>query len=290
METINYIGQNPQLFLILVAALSLLVGSFLNVVIHRLPHMLREDWNQECREYLGLKSNPTDIDKLNLHLPFSHCPQCKKTLKPWHNIPLISYLVLRGRCAYCFGKISFRYPLVELLSCLASVYVALHFGFTWQTAAALFFSWILIALIFIDLDHQLLPDQLTLLLLWIGLFASIFSLFTSSENAIIGAIAGYLIFAVIQILFKFATGKVGMGQGDYKFLAALGAFLGWQQLPVIIILASVSGLIFGLIQMTFKRQFKSVPLPFGPYLAVAGWISLLWGQDILQLYLQKFMA
>src|SRR5438045_2841211 len=134
METINYIGQNPQLFLILVAALSLLVGSFLNVVIHRLPHMLREDWNQECREYLGLKANPTDIDKLNLHLPFSHCPQCKKTLKPWHNIPLLSYLVLRGRCAYCFGKISLRYPLVELLSCLASVYVAVHFGFTWQTA------------------------------------------------------------------------------------------------------------------------------------------------------------
>lgn len=289
METINFIAQNPQVFLILIAALSLLVGSFLNVVIHRLPYMLREAWNQECREYLGLKPNPTDIDTLNLHLPFSHCPQCKKTLKPWHNIPLISYLVLQGKCAYCKGRISLRYPIVELLSCVASVYVALHFGFTWQTAGALIFTWICLALIFIDLDHHLLPDNLTLLLLWVGLFLSIYSIFTNSADAIIGAIAGYLIFWTIQAIFKFVTGKVGMGQGDYKFLAALGAYLGWQQLPVIILLASISGLIIGITHMALKRQFKSVPLPFGPYLALAGWISLMWGPDILQLYIHKFM-
>lgn len=289
MDIIHTIATNPELFLILIAALALLVGSFLNVVIHRLPYMLRERWNQECREYLGLKSNPTDIDSLNLHLPFSHCPQCKKTLKPWHNIPVLSFLVLKGHCAYCHGRISLRYPFVEILSCITSVYIALHFGFTWQTAGALIFTWISIALIFIDLDHHLLPDQLTLLLLWVGLLLSIFSIFTNSTDAIIGAIAGYLIFAVIQGLFKFATGKIGMGQGDYKYLAALGAFLGYQQLPVVILLASVSGLIFGLTHMLLiKRHFKSVPLPFGPYLAVAGWISLLWGQDILLWYTHKF--
>lgn len=288
MEIINFLNNYPNIFLVLVAALSLLIGSFLNVVIYRLPRMIQNDWNQECRLYLGLKPQ-TEAEKLNLYLPLSHCTHCKKRLKPWHNIPVISYLVLRGKCAYCDSKISLRYPLVELLCCIASVYVAWRFGLSWQTLGALLFTWILIALTFIDLDFHLLPDQLTLLLLWIGLFLSIYVIFTNSENAIIGAIAGYLVFSITQWLFKMATGKIGMGQGDYKLLAALGAYLGWQQLPIIILLASIIGVIFGVTHMIIKKQMKSIPLPFGPYLGMAGWISLIWGNDILHLYLHQFM-
>jgi leader peptidase (prepilin peptidase)/N-methyltransferase len=287
MDIINFIESNPDFFLVLVAALSLIIGSFLNVVIYRLPHMIEDEWNQECRAYLGLNPQNTDTEKLNLHLPMSHCPQCKKKLKPWHNIPVISYLVLSGKCAYCKTNISLRYPIVELLCCIASVYVAWRFGFTWQTAGALVFTWILIALTFIDLDYHLLTDHLTFSLLWVGLFLSIFSIFSNSHDAILGAIAGYLVFFTIQWLFKLVTGKVGMGQGDFKFLAALGAFLGWQQLPVIILLSSVIGVIFGLTHMAIKKQYKSVPLPFGPYLSVAGWISLIWGNEILRLYLHS---
>ncbi len=289
MDIINFFNNNPDLFLLAIAALSLLIGSFLNVVIYRLPHMIHDSWSQECRQYLGLKSPPTDAANLNLHLPFSHCPSCKKTLKPWHNIPILSYLVLRGKCAYCRAKISLSYPLVETLCCFASIYVAWRFGVSWETVGGLLFTWIIIALVFIDLDHHLLPDHLTLLLVWIGLFLSVFTLFTDSHDAIFGAIAGYLIFAIIGWLFKFVTGKQGMGQGDYKFLAGLGAYLGWEQLPIIILFASISGLIFGLTHMILKRQFKSVPLPFGPYLAIAGWISLMWGPSILTIYIHKFL-
>lgn len=290
MDIINFIATNPDLFLVLIAALSLLVGSFLNVVIYRLPRMIQNEWNQECRAYLGLKPHTSDIEHINLHLPMSHCTHCKQRLKPWHNIPVISYLVLQGKCAYCKAKISLRYPVVELLCCIASVYVAWRFGFSWQTLGALIFTWVLIALTFIDLDYHLLPDQLNYSLLWIGLFLSIFSIFIDSHNAIIGAITGYIVFFITQWSFKLVTGKIGMGQGDFKFLAALGAFLGWQQLPIIILLASVIGVIFGLTHMAIKRQFKSIPLPFGPYLAVAGWVSLIWGNEILQLYLNNFMA
>lgn len=285
MDILNFLNENQNIFLVLVALLSLLIGSFLNVLIYRLPRMIQNAWNQECRHYLGLKAQP--VDKLNLYLPLSHCTECKKKLKPWHNIPIISYLILRGKCAYCHSRISIRYPLVELLCCVTSVYVAWRFGVSWQTVAALLFTWILISLTFIDLDYQLLPDHLTLLLLWLGLLASIYSLFTNCHDAIIGAIAGYLVFALTQWIFKLVTGKIGMGQGDYKFLAALGAYLGWQQLPIIVLFASFIGMIFGLTHMVIKRQYKSMPLPFGPYLAVAGWISLMWGNDILNLYLRN---
>lgn len=289
MDITTFFIQNNHLFLLSVAILSLLVGSFLNVLIYRLPQMLLNLWNQECREYLGLKPNPpSEIERFNLYLPLSHCTHCKKRLKPWHNIPLISYLVLKGKCAYCKAGISLRYPFVELLSCVTSVYVAWRFGFTLETFAGLILTWGIISLTFIDLDYHLLPDDLTFFILWTGLFFSIFNVFCDSHDAIMGAIAGYLIFAAVQSLFKLATGKIGMGQGDYKFLAALGAYLGWQQLPVIILLASIIGLIFGLTQMLLKRQFKSIPIPFGPYLAVAGWISLMWGPGILQLYLHTF--
>ncbi len=289
MNILNFLTENQSIFLVLVALFALLIGSFLNVLIYRLPRMIQNAWNQECRHYLGLKSQPTDIEKLNLYLPLSHCTECKKGLKPWHNIPIISYFILRGKCAYCHSKISIRYPLVELLCCITSVYVAWRFGVSWQTVSALLFTWILISLTFIDLDHHMLPDQLTLLLLWLGLLGSIYFLFTNSHDAIIGAIAGYLVFALTQWVFKLITGKIGMGQGDYKFLAALGAYLGWQQLPLIVLLASFIGMIFGLTHMMIKRQYKSIPLPFGPYLAVAGWISLIWGGDILHLYLNTLM-
>ncbi|MBV8803235.1 MAG: prepilin peptidase [Gammaproteobacteria bacterium] len=289
MDIIDFFTANPNKGYLLIAAISLLVGSFLNVLIYRLPRMIQNEWNQECRHYLGLKPHSTDMESLNLYLPLSHCIACKKRLKPWHNIPVISYLILRGRCAYCNIKISLRYPFVELLCCITSVYAAVHFGFSWQLIGALLFTWIIIGLIFIDLDYQLLPDQLTLLLVWIGLLLSIGSVFTDSHDAILGAAAGYLVFAIVQSAFKLATGKIGMGQGDYKFLAGLGAYLGWQQLPIIILLASVTCIIFGVTHMAMKHQWKSVPLPFGPYLAVAGWISLMWGNEILHLYMKQII-
>jgi leader peptidase (prepilin peptidase) / N-methyltransferase len=290
MDIIYFLQENQSIFLVLIAAFSLLIGSFLNVVIYRLPRIIQYEWNQECRQYLGLKPHTHDVEKLNLTLPLSHCTHCKQGLKPWHNIPLISYFVLMGKCAFCKTAISLRYPLVEFICCLTSVYVAWRFGFTAQTGAALLFTWIIIALTFIDIDYHLLPDHLTLLLLWIGLVFSMYGLFTNSHDAIIGAIVGYLVFAITQWLFHLVTGKVGMGQGDFKFLAAMGAYLGWQQLPAIILLSSLIGLICGITHMFIKRQIKSVPMPFGPYLAIAGWIGLIWGHDIINLYLHMQMV
>lgn len=281
----HFFAENPDILLIVTAIFALFIGSFLNVVIYRLPRMMDQSWSEECRVYLGLKLH-TETEKLSLYLPFSHCPECKKVIRPWHNIPILSYLWLRGKCAYCKAHISIRYPLVEVLTCIVSVYVAWKFGFTWQTLSALLFTWISICLIFIDLDYHLLPDQLTLLLLWLGLFFSLFNVFINSYDAIIGAITGYLIFAITQKIFEWATGKMGMGQGDYKFLAGLGAFLGWKMLPLIILLASISGVIFAVTHMLIKRHFKSIPLPFGPYLAVAGWVALLWGSEIMQYYFE----
>ncbi|OGT58039.1 MAG: methyltransferase [Gammaproteobacteria bacterium RIFCSPHIGHO2_12_FULL_42_10] len=288
MNIMLFFNTNLNAFLAVVGILSLFIGSFLNVVIYRLPRMMEQNWSEECRLYLGLKPH-ADNEKLNLCLPFSHCPRCKKNIRPWHNIPLFSYLWLRGHCAYCHAPISSRYPFVEVLTAIVSTYIAWKFGFTIQTLAALLFTWVGICLIFIDLDFHLLPDQLTLSLLWLGAFFSLFNVFCDAHTAIIGAIVGYLIFAITQFFFKAATGKIGMGQGDFKFLAALGACLGWQLLPLVILLASVSGIIFAVAHMIIKRRFKSVPLPFGPYLAVAGWIALLWGQEIMQLYLQTIL-
>ena len=288
MDTLLFFTEHPEFFILVVGFLSLFIGSFLNVVIYRLPLMMERSWSEECRVYLGLKPQ-TDHEKLNLCLPLSHCPHCKKGISPLHNIPVVSYLWLRGKCAQCHAPISMRYPLVETLTCIVSVYVAVHFGVTVQTGAALIFTWILIALTFIDLDHHMLPDNLTLLLVWLGLFFSLFSIFADSHDAILGAIAGYSLFAGLQLIFGWITGKVGMGQGDYKFLAALGAFTGVQLLPLVILLASISGIIFTLTQMLIKHEFKSAPLPFGPYLAVAGWIALLWGHDIMTYYLQYIL-
>jgi len=282
----QFLALHFGFFLFCVAFCALFIGSFLNVVIYRLPRIIQNSWHEECRLYLGLKPESHETEPLSLALPFSHCPQCKKTLKPWHNIPLLSYLFLRGQCAYCKAPISWRYPLVEFITFVSSFYIAWHFGLSWQTLAALLFTWILISLTFIDLDFYLLPDELTLLLLWLGLFFSLYPLFSNSYEAIIGAIAGYLIFAFIEGIFKRLTGKTGMGQGDFKLLAGLGAFLGWQQLPIIILTASLIGSFFAISYMIIKQQFKSIPIPFGPYLAIAGWLSLLWGNEILSIYWQ----
>jgi leader peptidase (prepilin peptidase) / N-methyltransferase len=287
MDILDFFQTYPKYLLVAIGLVSLLIGSFLNVVIYRLPLMLEHDWSEECRLYLGLKPLAPP-KKLNLYLPLSHCPSCKNHIRPWHNIPILSYFLLRGHCASCKAHISIRYPLVEALTACVSVYVTWKFGLSLQTAAALLFSWITIALIFIDLDHYILPDSLTLLLLWLGLFFSIFNLFCDAHSAIIGAIAGYSIFALTQIIFKWCTGRDGMGQGDFKFLAAIASFTGWQMLPLILLLASISGIIFALTHMLIKRQFKSTPLPFGPYLAVAGWIALMWGPEIMQFYLKIY--
>lgn len=284
MDILQFLAVNPTVFLIIVALFSLVVGSFLNVVIHRLPRMLEERFGEECRLYLGLKNEPAK-EQYNLMLPHSHCPECKALIRPWHNIPILSYIFLRGRCKDCHTKISARYPFVEALTAIVSVYVAWRFGVSWQTLAALIFTWICICLTFIDLDYHLLPDHLTLLLLWLGLFFSIFNFFCTPQEAILGAISGYLIFAVTQSIFEWTTGKIGMGQGDYKFLAAFGGFLGWQLLPLIILLASITGVLFAFVHMLIKRNFKSVPIPFGPYLALAGWIAMLWGKEIMRFYL-----
>jgi leader peptidase (prepilin peptidase)/N-methyltransferase len=285
MDTLHFFSENIELFLFVVAFFALFIGSFLNVVIYRLPIMMQQNWSEECRIYLGLKPQ-TDVEKINLCLPSSHCTTCKTPISPWHNIPLIGYLWLRGKCATCSAPISIRYPLVEFITCAMSVYVAWRFGVSFATLSALLFTWIIITLTFIDIDHHLLPDELTLSLLWIGLLSSIYMLFTNSHDAIIGAVAGYLIFALTQWLFEFATGKTGMGQGDVKFLAAIGAYVGWQMLPLIILLASISGIIFAVTHMVLKKQYKSVPLPFGPYLAVAGWVALMWGKEIMQFYFE----
>jgi len=287
MDIIAFFSANFYILLIVVAIMSLFIGSFLNVVIYRLPRMMEQSWSEECRIYLGLRPH-SEKEKLSLYLPFSHCPHCKTLIRPWHNIPVLSYLFLKGKCAYCHAHISLHYPLVEILTAILSVYVVWKFGLSWQAVSALFFTWIVTALTFIDLEYHLLPDQLTLLLLWIGLLSSIFNLFCPSHTAIIGAITGYLIFAITQWIFGWVTGKTGMGQGDYKFLAALGAYLGWEMLPLVILLASISGIIFALTHMAIKKHFKSVPLPFGPYLAIAGWIALLWGNEMMHYYLEVF--
>jgi leader peptidase (prepilin peptidase)/N-methyltransferase len=284
IDTITFLNQHEVLLLLITCFLSLFMGSFLNVVIYRLPKMMEREWASECRIYLGLKPQ-NEESLLNLWLPLSHCPHCKKNIRPWHNIPLFSYWQLRGQCASCRAPISMRYPLVEALSAVASVYIVWYFGLSMQCAMALLFTWIAIALTFIDLEHYLLPDQLTLLLMWSGLLASIAHTFCSSEDAIIGAALGYFIFALTQATFGFFTGKLGMGRGDFKFLAAVGAYVGWQLLPFVILFASFVGIIFAIIHMIIKKQLKSVPLPFGPYIALAGWLALTLRSEILEMYL-----
>jgi len=285
MPMFEPLHTNMGLLIFCTLVLGLLTGSFLNVVVYRLPKMLLRDWQAQAREILNL---PAEADKqtFNLILPNSSCPHCAHEIKPWENIPIFSWLFLRGKCSACKAPISTRYPLVELTCGLLSAYVAWHFGFTWQTGSMLLLTWGLLAMSLIDADHQLLPDALVLPLLWLGLIVNQFGLFASPADALWGAIAGYLSLWSVYWLFKLITGKEGMGYGDFKLLAMLGAWGGWQILPLTILLSSLVGAVLGVIMLRLRNAETSTPIPFGPYLAIAGWIALLWGEQITASYLQ----
>lgn len=279
--------SSPWLFYFSVVFIGLSVGSFLNVVAYRLPKMMERDWKRECHEFLELKPPQTEDDekKFNLATPASACPHCGHKLRAWENIPVISYLFLKAKCSSCGSKISMQYPAVELITAIASLLAAYTFGVTIQTVAALFFTWALITLTLIDLKTQLLPDSITLPLLWLGIFLSLFDVFTDLTSSVIGAMAGYMILWSVYQLFKLLTGKEGMGFGDFKLLAALGAWVGYSYLPQIILVSSVVGSVFGIAMLIIGKTRQQQPIPFGPYLAVAGWVALLWGETINSTYL-----
>ncbi len=278
--------QTPGLFITLSTLLGLLVGSFLNVVICRLPKMMENEWRSQCLSLLEPEKKQATVAPFNLATPASRCPHCDHRIRPWENIPLLSYLLLRGRCSSCKSHISIRYPIIEFVCGLLTAVVAWHFGFGWQALAAMVFSWSLITLTMIDFDHQLLPDDITLPLLWLGLLLSVAGLFVDSHTSLIGAAAGYLVLWSVYWLFKLLTGKEGMGYGDFKLLAVLGAWMGWQMLPVIILLSSVVGAVVGIILILSRGRDRNIPIPFGPYLAAAGWLALIWGNEINQAYLE----
>jgi len=262
--------------------LGLLVGSFLNVVIHRLPRMLDREWRAQCAELAG--AAPPEGERYNLAVPRSRCPICGHQITAAENIPVLSWLLLRGRCSACGTRISARYPLVELLTGLATAYVVWRWGLEWKALAAALLLWSLIALAFIDLDTQLLPDDITVPLVWAGLIASYFGLFTDLASSLWGAVGGYVVLWAVYWLFKLVRGKEGMGYGDFKLLAALGAWLGWQMLPLIILLSSVVGAAVGIGLVALRGRDHNVPFAFGPYLAAAGAVALLWGPDIVAAY------
>ncbi len=274
---------DPAVFAVVAGLLGLMVGSFLNVVVHRLPIMMERDWAAQCAELSG--EAPTVSDPLSLAKPRSRCPKCGHAITALENIPVISWILLRGRCKGCAAPISFRYPLVEAVTGLLFALAAAHFGFTAAGIGALAFISALIALTAIDFDTQLLPDDITLPLLWVGLALNTFNAYTDLKSAVIGAMAGYLSLWIVYWGFKLATGKEGMGYGDFKLLAALGAWLGWQMLPLTILLSSLVGAVVGIALMVFARHGRNVPIPFGPYLAAAGGIALIWGKPLTQAYL-----
>ena len=275
--------SDPIAFTTLAGLLGLFVGSFLNVVIHRLPRMMERDWHAQAAELRG--EEPPAGERFNLATPRSRCPHCGHQITLLENIPLVSYLVLRGRCGHCGAGISKRYPIVEAVSALLSAYAAWHFGFGAAALGALLFVWAMVALTFIDLDTQLLPDDITLPLLWLGLAFNVGGTYTELPAAVIGAMAGYLALWSVFWLFKLATGKEGMGYGDFKLLAAIGAWLGWQMLPLTILLSALVGAVVGIVLIVAARHGRNVPIPFGPYLAAAGLIALFWGEGITARYL-----
>ncbi|MDD4915947.1 MAG: A24 family peptidase [Methylococcales bacterium] len=277
--------QDPQLLTSCVFLLGLIAGSFLNVVIYRLPLMLHRTWRRECRLYLQLPDTESG-ETFNLLLPASHCPACHSPIGVLQNIPVISYLLLGGKCRHCGAAISWRYPLVEMLTASCSALIAWHFGYSMALVFALLLTWSLIALSFIDIEQLLLPDEITQPMLWLGLLLSVFDVFTDSQNSIIGAMAGYIILFSVYQAFKSVTGKEGMGFGDFKLLAMLGAWLGWQYLPLIILLSSLTGAIVGIGTLIFAGEKARKPMPFGQYLALAGWLALLWGDALNDLYLR----
>ncbi len=285
MQILTLFQENTGLFLFFVFLLGLAVGSFLNVVIYRLPVILQQGWKAECAE-LNNQAPDTNEAPVSLSRPASTCPKCGHKIRAWENIPVISYLLLKGRCSSCKTPISIRYPSIELLTGLMSVTAAWYFGVSLETLGALLLTYALITLSMIDVDHQILPDNITLPLLWLGLIFNLFGVYTDLDSAVIGAIAGYLSLWSVFWLFKLLTGKEGMGYGDFKLLALFGAWLGWQYLPQIILLSSLVGAVIGIAMIVIRGRDRNIPIPFGPYLAIAGWISLLYGEQINQAYLQ----
>jgi leader peptidase (prepilin peptidase) / N-methyltransferase len=281
----NTLQIYPEFLIATAGLIGLMIGSFLNVVIYRLPIMMERAWRKECREYLELDPEEQNQEVFNLTLPFSRCPNCHARIKAYQNIPIISYIFLKGHCANCKAHISIRYPLIEAFTGLCSAIVAWHFGYSIETLFALLLTWSLIALSAIDIDHQLLPDSITLPLLWLGLLLSLFSFFTDTHSSVIGAVIGYLSLWIVFQAYKLITGKEGMGFGDFKLLALFGAWLGWQFIPIIILLSSLVGAVIGIAMIILIKRDHTIPIPFGPYLAAAGWLALLWGDDINQFYL-----
>jgi leader peptidase (prepilin peptidase)/N-methyltransferase len=283
MESILGALTDPNVFPVLAGLLGLLVGSFLNVVIYRLPRMMEREWHCQCAELRGEEA-PQE-EEFSLIRPRSRCPACGHAISALENIPLAGWLFLRGRCSACHAAISVRYPLVEALTGLLSAFAAAHFGFGWSALGAILLAWALIALSFIDFDTTFLPDAITLPLLWCGLLFNLGNVYTDLSSAVIGAAAGYLSLWSVYWAFKLLTGKEGMGYGDFKLLAALGAWLGWQMLPPIILLSSVVGAVVGIALIVLVKHGRNIPIPFGPYLALAGLLALFWGREIVQRYL-----
>jgi leader peptidase (prepilin peptidase)/N-methyltransferase len=281
---LDLLASSPSLFLSCVFVVSLLVGSFLNVVIYRLPIMMERNWKAEYQAYFATNTAEKPIERFDLIKPDSTCPACNHRIRAWENIPVVSWLWLKGRCSQCASTISLRYPLIELLTAVLSVWVALHFGYGLQSLAAILLTWCVIVLTFIDLDTMLLPDDITLPLLWLGLLLSLADLYVSPTDAILGAIFGYLSLWAVYWCFKLLTGKEGMGHGDFKLLAALGAWLGWQALPIVILISSFVGAIVGISLILLKKNQLGQAIPYGPYLALAGWMTLLYADNIQQSY------
>jgi len=279
MAELEALAQIKALWYPTIFVLGAVIGSFLNVVILRLPAMMQQTWRSDCEVFLEIEPSEK-TESLTLSKPASHCPSCKTPIKPWHNIPIVSWLALRGKCNSCGTRISGRYPLVELATALLSLAVATQFEFGAALGLALIATWALIALTVIDADHQLLPDDITLPLLWLGLITNALGVFTDLESALWGAVFGYGSLWSVYWAFKLTTGKEGMGYGDFKLLAALGAWLGWQALPMIILMSSLVGAIIGLAMMALAKLGRGQPMPFGPYLAIAGWLSLVFGDTI----------
>ena len=280
--------NSPAYFYTIVVVFSLLIGSFLNVVIYRLPKMLEQGWKSECREFLADElAKPIQVDEspITLSTPSSSCPKCQHKIRFYENIPVISWMFLKGKCSQCKTKISLRYPMVELATAMLSVVIAANYGVTFTTLMLLVLTWGLICLTLIDVDHMLLPDQITLPLLWLGLLVNINGAIVPLHDAVVGAVAGYMSLFSIFWLFKLITGKDGMGHGDFKLVALFGAWIGWQLLPLLILMASAVGAVIGISLMVFKNHQREQAIPFGPYLAIAGWITLLWGNGIWSWYL-----
>ena len=297
---IAYLADNPDYFAGVIFLFGLIFGSFFNVVIYRLPIIMQLEWLDNCREFIkemfgtvpeAIKEHPDKLPKppFNIAKPDSTCPKCGHLIRWYENIPVLSYLALKGKCSQCKTVISLRYPAIELVTGVASGFIALHFGFSWETAAALIFTWCLICLTMIDFDHKLLPDQITLPLMWLGILVNYFGLFTSLQSSVLGAVFGYMSLWSIYWLFKLLTKKEGMGYGDFKLLAALGAWMGWQQLLVIVVLSSFVGAAVGISLIVIKGRDKNIPIPFGPYLATAGWIAFIWGQELTTAYQRAMM-